>query len=437
MARYPFASPEILKSLVTHQKGGQAAGIYSLCTSHRQVLEASLRFAQKISSVLLVETTCNQVNQFGGYTGLTPKTFTEYLAQLAGQARFPLNRLLVGGDHLGPYPWKSESAGSALAKSAGMVRAYIANGYRKIHLDTSVPCADDPDGVVDPRTAALRAVELCQVAEQEALFQPEAPLPVYVIGTEVPTPGGAGMITETVQITDPQSAAETLFLLEQAFKKARMEEAWERVIALVVQPGVEFSDKAIIPYDRNLTKQLVAFIRQLPGIIFEAHSTDYQLPSVLRQMVIDQFAILKVGPALTFAFREAVFALERIEQERFSGWKGRRLSRLRATMLHLMQQKPEHWRQHYQGSESEVALKLVFSYSDRIRYYWDQPEAQVALSILIENLLEHPPSLVLLSQYLPRQYLKVREGLLAADPQAWVWDYVQDVLQSYHSVCKA
>ena len=52
-----------------------------------------------------------------------------------------------------------------------------------------------------------------------------------------------------------------------------------------------------------------------PQLCFEAHSTDYQTKEHLRQLVEDGFLILKVGPALTFALREALLALDRIDAE--------------------------------------------------------------------------------------------------------------------------
>lgn len=67
-------------------------------------------------------------------------------------------------------------------------------------------------------------------------------------------------------------------------------------------------------YHREEAQTLSRFIEAQPGLVYEAHSTDYQSREALRALVEDHFAILKVGPALTFAFREAVFALAAIEE---------------------------------------------------------------------------------------------------------------------------
>ena len=49
----------------------------SFCTSNFLVLKILIKFCKKNKLPLLIETTSNQVNQFGGYTNLTPKKFTK------------------------------------------------------------------------------------------------------------------------------------------------------------------------------------------------------------------------------------------------------------------------------------------------------------------------------------------------------------------------
>jgi tagatose-1,6-bisphosphate aldolase non-catalytic subunit AgaZ/GatZ len=44
----------------------------------------------------------------------------------------------------------------------------------------------------------------------------------------------------------------------------------------VVQPGIEFASTEVIPYKPEKTARLVAALASLPGLVFEAHSTDYQ-----------------------------------------------------------------------------------------------------------------------------------------------------------------
>ena len=85
-----------LDKVIRDQKRGTPSGIYSVCSSHPSVLLAALRFARDHGSCLLLEATCNQVNQFGGYTGMQPRDFVAYLHDLAAQAAFPAEKLILG-----------------------------------------------------------------------------------------------------------------------------------------------------------------------------------------------------------------------------------------------------------------------------------------------------------------------------------------------------
>ena len=42
----------------------------------------------------------------------------------------------------------------------------------------------------------------------------------------------------------------------------------------------------------------------------------------------------------------------------------------------------------------------------------------------------------LISQYLPLQYSKVREGALKSTPRELIIDHIQDILQQYHAACE-
>jgi D-tagatose-1,6-bisphosphate aldolase subunit GatZ/KbaZ len=214
-----------------------------------------------------------------------------------------------------------------------------------------------------------------------------------------------------------------------------LEAAWERTFALVVQPGVEFGDSAIHPYDRKAAQPLKDLIERQPALVYEAHSTDYQTPGALRQLVEDHFGILKVGPALTYAFRQAVFALAWMEEEWLAGRPGGRLSRLVRTLDRAMQADPRDWRDYYTGDPHFQAFARKYSLSDRSRYYWGDLRVQRALQRLLRNLEEHPVPLTLLSQFMPVQFAKIRLGRLGSYPLAWIDDAIQDVLIEYYQAC--
>ena len=428
-----LAGPGSLREMVAAQKHGEPRGVFSVCSANPHVLEAALRTADDIGTTLLVESTSNQVNQEGGYTGATPGDFAGALYQRALAAGLPPDRVLFGGDHLGPHPWSSEPAEAAMEKAREMVRHYVRAGAAKIHLDASMNLANDPPGALEPSIAAERTADLCAAAE--SVRADGADGPVYVIGTEVPPPGGERDDAAGPEVTRRSDATKTLDLTREAFGRRGLEEAWERVVGLVVQPGVEFGDERVHEYDPPAARPLVELIESVPGIVYEAHSTDYQREDGLRDLVRDHFAILKVGPWLTFAFREAVFALEAMEREWLGGRPGVTLSDLGRVVDDVMQRHPTHWKAYYRGDEARLRFARQFSFSDRIRYYWPRPEVYAALERLLANLQAHPPPLPLLSQHLPGPYEAVREGRISAQPEELIRYRISEVLRLYARAC--
>lgn len=419
--------------LVAQHKLGEQVGIYAVCSAHPLVLEAALRLAAQGDQLLLVEATSNQVDQFGGYTGMTPADFRDLLHRLAAECRFPVQRLVLGGDHLGPNRWQSEPAEQAMAHAEDLVASYVAAGFKKIHLDCSMSCQGDPVPLTDELVAA-RAARLANVAEQTATEQFGHSDLVYVIGTEVPVPGGAHEDLAELAVTTPEAARHTLAAHQQAFEQAGLAQIWPRVIGLVVQPGVEFDHTHVIDYHPERAAPLSRMIEAYPHLVFEAHSTDYQTPDAYRQLVRDHFAILKVGPALTFALREALFALAAIEEELVVA---KACSGLRQVLEETMLDRPDFWRSHYQGSPNECRLARGYSYSDRIRYYWPDSRVDDCYARLLANLAAEPIPLPLLSQHLPLQYRKVRQGTLSPRVHDLILDQVQEVLRQYAAACSA
>lgn len=420
--------------LVRRHKAGVPVGIYSVCSAHPLVIEAALREVAATDELVLIEATSNQVNQFGGYTGMQPADFRNFVTGIARSAEFPLERLLLGGDHLGPNAWQSEPAALAMERAENMIAAYVVAGFRKIHLDCSMSCAGDPRLLEDVVVAA-RAAQLCRVAEK-AWGQVGGEAPVYIIGTEVPKPGGAAEDLEALAVTDPAAVDVTLEAHHRAFQELGLESAWSRVVGLVVQPGVEFDHHKVIDYDRAKAQRLSRKITTEPNLVFEAHSTDYQKPSALRALVEDHFAILKVGPGVTFALRETLWALADIATE-LGLSEGHAL---KDTVLKVMRAQPKYWKSYYYADPGADPVRqnfdLQYSLSDRVRYYWSVPEVSRACAALLERLAGTQLPLTLLSQYLPYQYAAVREGRLAHDARAILLDGVARVLRHYAQACR-
>ncbi len=415
----------LLQEIVAANRAGERRGIGSVCSAHPLVLEAAVEAALADGRPLLVEATCNQVNQEGGYTGMQAADFRAFVTGLARTRGLPEGRLILGGDHLGPNPWRAEPADAALAKAELLVRSYAEAGFAKIHLDASMACAGDPDPL-PPELIAARAARLAKVAEATGAR------PVYVIGTEVPVPGGAHEAIEVLAVTHTEDLARTIEVHEAAFAAAGLYGAWERVLAVVVQPGVEFGSEQVVDFVPEGAACLAAAIGTVPRLAFEAHSTDYQTEAALAALVERHFAILKVGPWLTFALREALFALAAIEAELLPTEDR---SGLRERLEVAMLADPRYWKGHHAGSDAELRLARAFSLSDRSRYYWPVPEVAAAVERLFANLARTPPPLPLLSQYLPGQYGAVREGALTVEPRALVRHRVGEVLAIYARAC--
>lgn len=428
-------SENSLKHIVEKQKAGNPVGIYSACSSNPFVIEAVLEEARDHNEVCLIESTANQVDQNGGYSGMTPADFKEFVLVKAKEIGTDPAKIYLGGDHLGPLTVANLPEKEAMEYARTLVHDYVKAGFTKIHIDTSMKVADDdPNTRLSDETIARRGAELARVCEdayQELLKEdPNAVRPVYIVGSEVPIPGGATGDNSGMQVTRVEDFKNTVATFEKAFKDQGLEETWKDVIAVVVQPGVEEKDAGCTEYDRPKAAELMASIKEFPNIVFEGHSTDYQTKYKLRELVEDGVGILKVGPGLTYGAREALFSLAYIEEMMFHG-REEETSHFIETLEKAMLANPKNWAKHYHGDENELWFKRKFSFSDRSRYYMPDPEVQAAMEKLFANLRKEGINLAALSQFMPMQYTKVREGSLKNDPEELVKDRVKNTIEEY------
>lgn len=420
-----------LSNLAHRHNAGLKGGITSICSAHPLVIEAAFLHAKADRAPVLIEATCNQVNQEGGYTGMTPADFRRFVEEIAQNVGFDTKQLILGGDHLGPNPWRHLPADEALGRAEIMIADYVRAGFTKLHLDTSMGCAGESGALSDTSTAT-RAARLAQVAEAAAANS-GFDAPVYIIGTEVPIPGGAMEALDHVHLTTPQAVLDTVDVHRSAFADLGLDGAFARVIGLVVQPGVEFGNENVLVYDRPAAKDLSAIRAQIPQLVFEAHSTDYQPLAALRTLVDDGFAILKVGPGLTFALREALYGLDSIAS--FLGGVPY-AETLQHAMEQLMLREPQNWEKYYHGGAADLRLQRHFSYSDRIRYYWPHVDARKAVNVLMARLNDKPILETLISQYIGARYPAVAEGRLVATPRNILVAHVQAVIETYACACR-
>ena len=421
-----------LKIMIEKRQQGEKVGIASYCTANEFALEAALLRAKQTNTPVLIEATANQVNQFGGYTGMKPIDFMNKVLALAEKIGIDKNQVILAGDHLGPLTWQNEPEKSAMEKAKELVYQYARAGFTKIHIDTSMKVADDPEGVLSTETIAKRGVELykvCMEAYNELLKEnPESIRPVFIIGSEVPIPGGAQEQEDTLAVTKPEAFVDTVNTYKRLFKEAGVEDGWNDVIAVVVQPGVEFGDDQVFLYNREEAKQLCTKLKEYPDIVFEGHSTDYQSAECLKQMVEDGIAILKVGPALTYGLREALFGLSMMEKELVPEQeRANFISVIEKTML----EKPDNWKKHYHGNEKELQLARKYSFSDRARYYIGLEDNTEAINKLFANLRKYDIPMNMLHQYMPLQYNKVRDGIITKDPKDLAIDGILEFMHDY------
>ncbi len=413
-------------NLIARNRAGSAEVLPSVCSTQPEVLAAALLLAREEGRLVLVEATSNQVNQFGGYTGMRPADFRERLTSLAARLGVDRDLVLLGGDHLGPQVWRREGALVALERTREMVREYVRAGFCKIHLDCSEPCADDPRSL-PPALCAVRAADLAAECERAA---PHAAELAYVIGTEVPRPGGALEEEDVLRPTRVQDAVEVIELHRESFARAAPE-AWERVAALVVQPGVEFSPAQVIHFDKAAAQGLTQALNDYPRLCFEAHSTDYQRSEALSALGAAHFAILKVGPALTDAYRRALYRLDEASVALGTRAEG---SAVREVMESLMLAEPDHWREHYRGTPGEESRLRHHSFADRVRYYWPKEPARRAVQALYERIDALAPPPYVLRDFFGESLIERAEGLRAAAgglARSLVLSGIQEVLRPY------
>ena len=417
-----------LGKLFENNRSGNPTGIYSVCCAHPMVISAALELARDHGPLAVIEATCNQVNKDGGYTSQRPAQFADKVKEMAHWIGLPENDLVLGGDHLGPQPWREMPADAAMAKAITMIEAYTKAGYGKLHLDCSMSCADDPPAL-DNKIIAERAARLAVAAEAAA--GRASTKPVYVIGTEVPAPGGMGE-GHAIVPTTRDSVVETWRAHEEAFERAGLKDAFGRVVAVVVQPGLDFGNEEVVCFEPAAAIGLVGAVLDLDRAVYEAHSTDYQQPRSYVDLVGMHFAILKVGPAATFALREAIYALELVARE-LPGWNEQ--CSVRSALEAAMLRDPRHWASHYKGKPERQAYLRHFSYSDRLRYYWTDPSVERAMSQLMVVLSDGRLPLTLISQYFPQHARSVSGGLILATAVSLIRASVQLALEPYAVAC--
>lgn len=424
----------MIQDIVSTNRSSGDNALICICSSHADVIKAAFAFLQKNPSACFsIESTVQQVNQDGGYTGMLPKDYVALVQHIANEYGISNDAYILAGDHLGPNAWRHLTSKEAMDKSLVLVAEYVKAGYTKLHIDPSMSCSDDPTPL-PIEIIAKRTAMMVEVAEKTALdFFGNSDKLFYIVGTEVPVPGGSQEHEDHVSITPKNEVENTINLIKEAFNNYQLTHIWNKVRGIVVQPGVEFGDDFVFLYQKGNAEILSEVLEPYPTLVYEAHSTDYQTTKSLNGLVQDHFAILKVGPELTFAWREALFALDMIEQENPDITKK---SNLRKQVENEMVKNPKNWAPYYKGTPEELAFKRVYSLSDRIRYYWATSELTEAVNKALPSF-DKALNYSLVSQYLPwvLEYNEHHNKTTFSTREILIWS-VYRIIQKYFNASK-
>jgi D-tagatose-1,6-bisphosphate aldolase subunit GatZ/KbaZ len=124
-SRQELSVGEKLKDVLKQNRRLGSGGVYSVCSAHPWVLEVAIQQAVEDNAIFLVESTSAQVNQEGGYTGQTPEEFAKSIRSATAQAGLAADQVLLGGDHLGPFPWRTQSSSIAMENPAAPTELFF------------------------------------------------------------------------------------------------------------------------------------------------------------------------------------------------------------------------------------------------------------------------------------------------------------------------
>ena len=335
----------------------------SFCTGNESVINSAILFCKIYKLPLIIESTASQVNQYGGYTNKTPRKFSQMIQKMCKKNNYPFSKIILGADHLGPYPWKNYKNKVALKNSKYLLANVLKNNYKKIHIDTSYQLLEDK--LFDKNLFFSRSIDLIKkIIKQKKFF-------FISVGTEVPPPG------EEYKKNYKTSLDE--FKLEsKSYLKFFKSQNFNYTFAMVIEPGMGFNNTKIKTPKIKYLDKFKLYSKQ-NKFFFEAHSCDYQNIKVLKQLVKKNFKFLKVGPELTYNFSKVIFNMEMIEKKHFN-----KVSNIKKKIITIMRKNNRYWHEHY---PSNISNKELISHKlDRIRYYWNYKNVIKSLKILKQNI---------------------------------------------------
>ena len=214
-----------------------------------------------------------------------------------------------------------------------------------------------------------------------------------------------------------------------AIESVASSEAWGRVVGLVVQPGLSFR-RSHRPFQSWVAGSAVTDPRRLSGLCFEAFDrlsaaaslSGTRPPSFRDPEWTCSDIRLSAGPCAR-PCQELVRGAKRTRAAcRHDGADARGARQLGQALSRTAE---------------DVRRLRHFGYADRIRYYWNRPEAEAAIRDLIASLEERRLLVPMLEQYFSQDVIARAEGLaeyMPSWPRALILATVQEALLPYFKV---
>lgn len=337
----------------------------SFCTSNEDVIETIICFCKKFRLPILIESTSNQVNQFGGYSKLTPSQFKLKIEKIASKHSLNKKEIIFGGDHLGPLPWNKYNNKLALRRGSALVKLYIKSNFKKIHVDTTMKLKNDKSlnkkKIKDRTKTILRGLKNKRINKL-----------IFVLGSEVP-PAGGEKFKRKYKNNLFNEIVEEVKLYKSILKELKL----SKELNLVVDTGMSFTDNKVYSSKKNSLKLLNKISKQM-RVKYEAHSTDYQSLKELKKLRMNNFKYLKVGPELTYYFTKAILLMSKIEDKYFKN-----TSEINKKIFETLEKKKQFWIDYYPAKNLK---KVLYGKFDRLRYYWNEPIVIKSKKKLYKNI---------------------------------------------------
>ncbi len=380
-----------IQSVIEQNRDGATIGLPCFCTANEMVLRTLFECCATHDVPAVIEASSNQVNQDGGYTGMSAADFSQWIGLLSAEYGVANERLVMSGAHLGPRPWSHLSPKDALDKTKNLVKDFAAAGFRKIHLDAPVACNEEQQP--DLQTLATRTARLCEIAEKHS---PHPDQLVYVLTAPMTEPAFESNFSTEAHRAPPATNAEqlntTLAAYQEAFIKQGLRHAWTKVVSIDAYLGIGFDHFSVHPLRENPIRRLSTEIMKHDGLSLSATSVDYQSSRNLSTLVENHVVFLKTGPELTFRMRESIFALATIAQQIAVTDTPDIIAVIDSAII----EHPADWAPYFTG---DIAIRKQlhhYSFSDRLRYYWNFPDVRSQLLKFISSLdtIKLPEALV-------------------------------------------